>query len=180
MSRSTPWQVYGDSAGLSRAVLNLMDNAAKWSPSGEHVGVRLRQLNASHAELVVSDHGPGIPEHERELVFERFFRSTTARADARLGAGAGDRQTGGAQTRRGASRRRHRSGRRAAGNIDLRPASGTADAGRGRTTRPTTTATRRMLTSQSIPGNSRRIRRTLSQSNLRPRRQGSSPVTVGV
>jgi two-component system, OmpR family, sensor histidine kinase MprB len=75
-----PWQVYGDSAGLSRAVLNLMDNAAKWSPSGEHVGVRLRQLNTSHAELVVSDHGPGIPEHERELVFERFFRSTMARA----------------------------------------------------------------------------------------------------
>jgi two-component system sensor histidine kinase MprB len=77
---STPWQVFGDSAGLSRAVLNLMDNAAKWSPSGEHVGVRFRQLNASHAELVVSDRGPGIPEHERELVFERFFRSTTARA----------------------------------------------------------------------------------------------------
>ena len=76
----TPWQVNGDSAGLSRAVLNLMDNAAKWSPSGEHVGVRLRQLNATHAELVVSDHGPGIPAHERELVFERFFRSTTARA----------------------------------------------------------------------------------------------------
>jgi two-component system sensor histidine kinase MprB len=75
-----PWRVFGDSAGLSRAVLNLMDNAAKWSPSGEHVGVRLRQLNASHAELVVSDHGPGIPEHERALVFERFFRSTTARA----------------------------------------------------------------------------------------------------
>ncbi|MFZ3348721.1 ATP-binding protein [Mycobacterium sp.] len=76
----TPWQVYGDTAGLSRAVLNLMDNAAKWSPSGQHVGVRLRQLNATHAELVVSDHGPGIPTHERALVFERFFRSTTARA----------------------------------------------------------------------------------------------------
>jgi two-component system sensor histidine kinase MprB len=76
----TPWQVHGDYSGLSRAVLNLMDNAAKWSPSGEHVGVRLRQLNATHAELVVSDRGPGIPQHERDLVFERFFRSTTARA----------------------------------------------------------------------------------------------------
>jgi two-component system sensor histidine kinase MprB len=76
----TPWQVYGDSAGLSRVVVNLMDNAAKWSPAGEHVGVRLRQLNGTHAELVVSDHGPGIPAHERELVFERFFRSTMARA----------------------------------------------------------------------------------------------------
>ena len=76
----TPWQVYGDSAGLSRAVLNLMDNAAKWSPSGETVGISLRQLNATHAELVVSDHGPGIPAAERALVFERFFRSSAARA----------------------------------------------------------------------------------------------------
>jgi two-component system sensor histidine kinase MprB len=74
------WQVYGDTAGLSRAALNLMDNAAKWSPPGGHVGVRLRQLDPSHAELVVSDHGPGIPPHEHRLVFERFYRSTTARA----------------------------------------------------------------------------------------------------
>ena len=76
----TPWQVYGDSAALSRAVLNLMDNAAKWSPSGGCVGIRLAPLDPTHAELVVSDYGPGIPSHERELVFERFFRSTTARA----------------------------------------------------------------------------------------------------
>ncbi len=75
-----PWQVYGDSAGLSRAALNLLDNAAKWSPPGGHVGVRMRQLDPSHAELVVSDYGPGIPPHERQLVFERFYRSTTARA----------------------------------------------------------------------------------------------------
>jgi two-component system sensor histidine kinase MprB len=74
------WQVYGDPAGLSRAALNLMDNAAKWSPPGGHVGVRMRQLGPSHAELVVSDYGPGIPPHERPLVFERFYRSTTARA----------------------------------------------------------------------------------------------------
>ncbi|ORW02932.1 HAMP domain-containing sensor histidine kinase [Mycobacterium kyorinense] len=75
-----PWQVYGDAAGLSRAVLNLLDNAAKWSPSGGRIGVRLTQLDPSHAELVVSDHGPGIPPHERHLVFERFFRSASARA----------------------------------------------------------------------------------------------------
>jgi len=74
------WQVYGDAAGLTRAVLNLMDNAAKWSPPGGHVGVRMRQLDPLHAELVVSDQGPGIPPQERRLVFERFYRSTTARA----------------------------------------------------------------------------------------------------
>jgi two-component system sensor histidine kinase MprB len=74
------WQVYGDGAGLSRAVLNLLDNAAKWSPPGGHVGVRLTQLDPVHAELVVSDRGPGIPLDERRFVFERFYRSTLARA----------------------------------------------------------------------------------------------------
>ncbi len=76
----TPWQVYGDATGLSRAVLNLLDNAAKWSPSGGRVGLRLTQLDPANAELVVSDLGPGIPLEERRLVFERFYRSTAARA----------------------------------------------------------------------------------------------------
>jgi two-component system sensor histidine kinase MprB len=74
------WQVYGDSGALSRAVLNLLDNAAKWSPPGGRVGVRLTQRDTLHAELVVSDRGPGIPLQERGLVFERFYRSTSARA----------------------------------------------------------------------------------------------------
>lgn len=75
-----PWYVYGDAAGLSRAVLNLLDNAAKWSPSGGVVGLRMRQLDPTHMEMVVSDEGPGIPENQRELVFERFYRSDSARA----------------------------------------------------------------------------------------------------
>jgi two-component system, OmpR family, sensor histidine kinase MprB len=75
----TPWVVYGDSAGLSRAVLNLLDNAAKWSPPGGRVGVRLTQIDPLYAELVVSDQGPGVPPQERSLVFERFYRSTSAR-----------------------------------------------------------------------------------------------------
>ena len=122
------WQVYGDAAGLSRAALNLMDNAAKWSPSGGHVGVKMRQLDPSHAELVVSDHGPGIPPHERRLVFERFYRSTTARALPGFGPGAGDRQTGSAQPRWIASRRRHRGWRSAPWHVDLCAATRPPDA----------------------------------------------------
>ena len=76
----TPWQVYGDAGGLSRAVLNLLDNAAKWSPSGGRVDVRMAQVDPTHAEFVVADRGPGIPPQERRLVFERFYRSTSARA----------------------------------------------------------------------------------------------------
>ncbi|MEO6792676.1 MAG: HAMP domain-containing sensor histidine kinase [Mycobacterium sp.] len=75
-----PWQVHGDAAGLSRAVLNMLDNAAKWSPSGGVVRLRMRQIDPTHIEIVVSDQGPGIPESERALVFERFFRSDSARA----------------------------------------------------------------------------------------------------
>jgi len=74
------WQVHGDAAGLSRAVLNLLDNAAKWSPPGGTVRLRLSQVDAAHAELLVSDEGPGISAEERGLVFERFYRSTSARA----------------------------------------------------------------------------------------------------
>ena len=37
---TAPWFVYGDEAGLSRAVLNVLDNAAKWSPTGEQVASR--------------------------------------------------------------------------------------------------------------------------------------------
>ncbi|MFN8226631.1 MAG: HAMP domain-containing sensor histidine kinase [Mycobacterium sp.] len=76
----TPWLVYGDPAALSRAVLNLLDNAAKWSPPGGRVSLRLAQVDATHAEMVVSDLGPGIPPEERQLVFERFYRSDAARA----------------------------------------------------------------------------------------------------
>ncbi|MCV7191576.1 HAMP domain-containing sensor histidine kinase [Mycolicibacterium brumae] len=75
-----PWQMFGDSAGLSRAVLNLLDNAAKWSPPGGRVTVDLHRYDAANAELVVADRGPGIPADERRLVFERFYRSDAARA----------------------------------------------------------------------------------------------------
>ncbi|UYP19827.1 HAMP domain-containing histidine kinase [Rhodococcus sp. Z13] len=75
-----PWFVFGDHAGLTRAVVNVLDNAAKWSPAGEDVLVRMRQLGTGLMELTVDDAGPGIPEEERELVFERFYRATTARS----------------------------------------------------------------------------------------------------
>ncbi len=75
-----PWFVYGDQAGLSRAVLNVLDNAAKWSPTGGEVRVVMRKMGDGLLELTVDDAGPGIPEEDRELVFERFYRSTASRS----------------------------------------------------------------------------------------------------
>lgn len=74
------WIIYGDPGGFGRAVLNVLDNAAKWSPRDESVEVTLRQVEPYRAELAVADAGPGIPEADRRLVFERFYRSEAARA----------------------------------------------------------------------------------------------------
>lgn len=69
-----PWWVIGEAAELERAVTNLLDNAAKWSPEGGQVTVRL-----SDGVLTVDDQGPGIAESDRPRIFDRFWRSPDAR-----------------------------------------------------------------------------------------------------
>lgn len=69
-----PWWVTGDSAALERAVTNLLDNAAKWSPP---LGVVTVQL--VDGTLLVSDQGHGIAESDRPRVFDRFYRSPESR-----------------------------------------------------------------------------------------------------
>lgn len=75
-----PWFVYGHEAGLERAILNVLDNAAKWSPEGEQVRVSMRETGPGLLEFAVDDAGPGIAPAERELVFERFYRTTASRS----------------------------------------------------------------------------------------------------
>ncbi len=74
----TPGSVRGQPALLERAVLNLLDNAAKWSPPGGTVEVRLSRSRCWLLE--VRDHGPGIDEADLPRVFERFYRAPTARS----------------------------------------------------------------------------------------------------
>jgi two-component system sensor histidine kinase MprB len=69
-----PWYLEGDPAALERAVTNLLDNAAKWSPPGGTVTVSLND-----GALQVADQGPGIAEEDLAHVFERFYRSPEAR-----------------------------------------------------------------------------------------------------
>ncbi|MBC2931957.1 HAMP domain-containing sensor histidine kinase [Nocardioides sp. zg-1228] len=71
--------VGGRPAALQRAVLNLIDNAGKWSPADEQVQVRLRAEGAS-AVLEVDDAGPGIDAADLPRVFDRFYRADSARA----------------------------------------------------------------------------------------------------
>lgn len=69
------WRVVGDSNGLERAVTNLLDNAAKWSPPEGTVTVRL-----ADGVLTVDDQGEGVAEADRPHVFERFYRAEESRA----------------------------------------------------------------------------------------------------
>ncbi|MBM7775941.1 two-component system sensor histidine kinase MprB [Actinokineospora baliensis] len=64
---------------LERAVLNLLDNAAKWSPDGATVTARVTAVDG-WARVDVDDEGPGIAEQDRPHVFERFYRAEAARA----------------------------------------------------------------------------------------------------
>jgi two-component system sensor histidine kinase MprB len=69
-----PWPVVGDSSSLERAITNLLDNAAKWSPEAGVVTVTL-----DRGTLLVADQGPGISPEDLPHVFERFYRSAESR-----------------------------------------------------------------------------------------------------
>jgi two-component system sensor histidine kinase MprB len=73
-----PGSVVAHPALLERAVLNVLDNAAKWSPPGGTVRVRLDR--GEWWTLEVLDQGPGIADADLPHVFERFYRADTARA----------------------------------------------------------------------------------------------------
>jgi two-component system sensor histidine kinase MprB len=59
---------------IERAVSNLLDNAAKWSPSGGKIDVEVRD-----GEVIVRDRGPGIADEDLPFVFDRFYRAPAAR-----------------------------------------------------------------------------------------------------
>ncbi|HEY7487588.1 MAG TPA: HAMP domain-containing sensor histidine kinase, partial [Streptosporangiaceae bacterium] len=71
-----PCLVHADPDALERAVGNLIDNAVKWSPDGGRISVRVEESGC----VSVSDEGPGIPAADLPYVFDRFYRSPTARS----------------------------------------------------------------------------------------------------
>ena len=74
--------VSGRTAQLERAVGNLIDNAAKWSPPAEPIDVFV-----AGGRISVADQGPGIDVVDRPLVFDRFYRATKDRGTPGSGLG---------------------------------------------------------------------------------------------
>jgi signal transduction histidine kinase len=85
---SAPVCVAGDREMLERVVINLADNAVKFTPDGGSVRVALT-AEPSRAVLEVADTGIGVPAHEQQRLFDRFFRSSLAQHHAIPGSGLG-------------------------------------------------------------------------------------------
>ena len=75
----TPWILDGDASALERAVLNLLDNAVKWSPPGGTVRLSMVPISPEWLVIEVADAGDGIAAEDLPHVFDRFYRADTSR-----------------------------------------------------------------------------------------------------
>jgi len=79
--------IEGDLAILERVLANILDNACKYAPAEQPITITARR-EAHYVRITVTDRGPGIPEEERERVFDMFYRVKVG-ATPTTGAGLG-------------------------------------------------------------------------------------------
>ncbi len=88
LERVDPARVSGDEWRLRELLLNVVDNAVKYSPPGGVVHISLTTTR-DRALVCVRDHGIGIAEEDQLAIFDRFYRTDAARAHAQQGTGLG-------------------------------------------------------------------------------------------
>jgi len=77
-----------DARLIVQTIINLVDNAIKYTPVGSHIEVSTR-WEESMAVFTVADDGPGIPDQEKKQIFQMFYTGSTAVADSRRSLGLG-------------------------------------------------------------------------------------------
>jgi signal transduction histidine kinase len=82
--RGEPYIIRGDAKRLSRCLMNLIDNALKYSPTGSKVEIRLTYA-PKEVILEIEDNGPGIPEKEMPFLFEKYFQGEKGSGGVGLG-----------------------------------------------------------------------------------------------
>ncbi|MDD2500799.1 MAG: ATP-binding protein [Geobacter sp.] len=87
--RRTSLTILADHCMLRRAFLNLVDNAIKYSPEQTTIKVIIYRDSDENTVVEVSDNGPGIPDTDKERVFDRFYRLDTGRTREKGGTGLG-------------------------------------------------------------------------------------------
>jgi two-component system sensor histidine kinase VicK len=81
--------IQANSVHLTQAVINLVNNASKYTPEGGYVSVRLFQSDQQHLRLEVQDTGYGIPEEAQAKLFSEFYRVRTSDTENIPGTGLG-------------------------------------------------------------------------------------------
>ncbi|MDC0365268.1 ATP-binding protein [Gammaproteobacteria bacterium] len=86
--RQSEVTVHSDAKAIERVLNNLLDNAFKYSPENSIIQIALRKQGEA-IRLAVIDQGEGVAEEDQDLVFKRFFRTASARANTQQGSGLG-------------------------------------------------------------------------------------------
>jgi signal transduction histidine kinase len=81
--------VVADAAALCTAIVNLLDNAIKYSSAATRIVLRARRDGDAHVSFVVEDQGIGIPAGEQRRIFRRFYRVDQRLARETAGVGLG-------------------------------------------------------------------------------------------
>lgn len=81
-------EVYVDADRMTQVLVNLLDNALRYTPAGGQISLTARSA-AGGVELIVKDNGPGIPDEDLQHLFERFYRGDKSRQREEGGSGLG-------------------------------------------------------------------------------------------
>ena len=84
-----PFTIVADHDRLCQVILNLLDNAIKFTPQGGRIGLEVRQIENDFSTIIISDTGPGIPQESIANLFDPFYQAHPQQEFRKKGLGIG-------------------------------------------------------------------------------------------